>query len=80
MSERNAAGDPVPKRFRRLRFNPMRDVLPWVAAVVGIFMAIRGAFDLSASGDSQGLIVGLSLTAIAIAAFCINRWQSKRGL
>ncbi|WP_411699418.1 hypothetical protein [Conyzicola sp.] len=80
MSEEDAAGDPVPKRFRRLRFNPLRDVLPWVAAVVGVFMAIRGAFELGARGDSQDLILGLSLTAIAVAAFFINRWQAKRGL
>jgi hypothetical protein len=70
----------TPRRFRTLRPNPLRDVLPWVAVVVGVVLIIRGVFDISRHDDPAQLLIGFGLAALGLVVFFVNRWQSKRGL
>lgn len=70
----------TPRRFRTLQPNPLRDVLPWVAVVVGVVLIIRGVFDVSRHDDPARLLIGLGLAALGVVVFFVNRWQSKRGL
>ncbi len=79
MSESTDAEKPVPRRFRRLRFNPLRDVLPWVAVVVGSFLVVRAAIGRSPGDDIVWLVMGLVLTTLGIVVFFVNRWQARRG-
>jgi spore maturation protein SpmB len=60
-----------------LRFNPLREILPWVAVAVGIFHTIRAA---TGAMDSIFLITGPILTVIGITGFLIARWMKKRGI
>lgn len=80
MTEDGAEGRHVPRRFRRLKFNPLRDVLPIVGVIVGAFLAIRAVLGLSNGGDPTLVYVGSGLVVIAIVVFFVNRWQAKRGL
>jgi hypothetical protein len=80
MTQDGAEGKQVPRRFRRLKFNPLRDVPPIVAVIVGAFMAIRAASGLSNGGDPTLVYVGAGLVVVAVVVFFINRWQAKRGL
>jgi hypothetical protein len=40
MTQDGAEGKQVPRRFRRLKFNPLRDVLPIVAVIVGADLVV----------------------------------------
>ena len=80
MTEDGAEGRQVPRRFRRLKINPLRDVLPFVAVVIGAFMAIRAALGLRNGGDPTLIYVGVGLVVVAVLVFFVNRWQAKRGL
>lgn len=70
----------LPRRFRRLRLNPLRDVLPWVVVVVGVLVIVRGSFDLAGHHAPGPLFVGVGLVVIGSAVFFVNRWQARRGL
>jgi hypothetical protein len=73
-------GMQVSKRFQRLHFNPLRDVLPIVAVVAGAFIGIRAALQLSSGGNALFLYVGSGLIVIGVLMLIVNRWQAKRGL
>ena len=79
MSESTDGEKPVPRRFRRLKVNPLRDVLPWVAVVVGSVLVVRAALGRSPGDDVVWLVMGLALTALGIVVFFVNRWQARRG-
>lgn len=70
----------TPRRFRTLRPNPLRNVLPWVAVVVGVVLIIRGAVDVSRHDSPAQLLLGAGLAVIGLVVFFVNRWQAKRGL
>ncbi|NII52078.1 hypothetical protein [Frigoribacterium endophyticum] len=80
MTEDDSEGTGVPKRFQKLKFNPLRDVLPIVAVIVGVFMAVRAVAGLADGRDPLLIYVGSGLAVIGVAVFVINRWQGKRGL
>jgi hypothetical protein len=80
MTEDGPEGTGVPKRFRRLKFNPLRDVLPIVAVLVGMVLAVRAVAGLADGGDPLLIYVGSGLAVLGMAVFFINRWQRKRGL
>lgn len=80
MSNTDEKANETPRRFRTLRPNPLRDVLPWGAVVVGIVHAVRGGFELAHGSSPLQLLVGLGLAALGIIAFVIYRWQARRGL
>lgn len=80
MTEDGAESGQVPRRFRRLTFNPLRDALPIVAVIVGAVMAIRAAWGLSSGGDPTLVYVGAGLVVVGVVVFFVNRWQAKRGL
>ena len=71
--------DSTPKRFRRLRFNPLREILPYVCIVVGIVMAARHGFTFA---ENEGVLVicSLALVAVGIIAIPVNLWMKKRDL
>jgi len=79
MSESSDGDESVPRRFRRLRFNPLRDVMPWVAVVVGLFLVVRAALGRSPGDDPVWLVMGLVLAAVGIVVFFVDRWQARRG-
>lgn len=79
-TEDGAKSRQLPQRFRRLKFNPLRDVLPVVAVIVGAFMAIRASLGLSRGGNPTLVYVGAGLVVVAVVVFLVNRWQAKRGL
>ncbi|MFJ3385376.1 MULTISPECIES: hypothetical protein [unclassified Curtobacterium] len=79
MSHDEKEADDVPRRFRRLRFNPLRDVLPWVAVVVGLVVTLRGAFGVTRHDGPQQLLIGTGLVLIGVIVFLVNRWQARRG-
>ncbi|ROP75644.1 hypothetical protein EDF18_2269 [Frigoribacterium sp. PhB107] len=79
MSESTDSEKPVPRRFRRLKVNPLRDVLPWVAVVVGLVLVVRAALGRSPGDDTVWLVMGLVLAAVGIVVFFVNRWQARRG-
>jgi hypothetical protein len=80
MTDDGAGNMRVPKRFHKLTFNPLRDVLPIVAVIVGVFMAVRAVAGLADGGDPLLIYVGSGLAVLGVAVFFINRWQRKRGL
>lgn len=80
MSEGDERDDGAPQRFQRLRFNPIRDVLPWVVMVVGIIEAIRGLINIGHGGGPTMLLIGLGLVVLGAVAFIINTAQARRGL
>jgi len=80
MTEDDSEGTGVPKRFQKLKFNPLRDVLPIVAVIVGVFLAVRAVAGLAGGGDPLLIYVGSGLAVLGVAVFFINRWQRKRGL
>jgi hypothetical protein len=69
--------DEMPRRFRTLRFNPLRQVLPYVAIALGIFHTVRAA---TGAMDPIFLTTGPILIVIGVAAIFIFRWMKKRGL
>ena len=69
----------TPRRFRTLRFNPLRDVLPWVAVAAGVVLTIRAIAAIGSDGDAGFALAGPVLVVLGIAVFFINRWQAKRG-
>ena len=77
MSDEDDNTDARPRRFRTLRFNPLREVLPWVVIVVGVFQFIQAA---TGAMDSVFLIIGPVLIVIGISAFFLARWMKKRGI
>jgi spore maturation protein SpmB len=76
VSDDDESADVTPQRFRTLRFNPLRDVLPWLAVAVGAFQTIRAA---TGAMDSIFLIVGPVLVVIGISGFLLALWMKKRG-
>lgn len=64
------------RRFRRLRFSPLRDLLPWVAVAVGIALTIRAA---TGGMGSIFFIAGPALCVLGDIAFFVFRWMGKRG-
>lgn len=70
----------TPRRFRTLRPNPLRDVLPWVAVVVGVVLIVRGVVDIFRHNSPAQLLIGACLAVVGLVVFFINRWQAKRGL
>ncbi|WP_416393256.1 MULTISPECIES: hypothetical protein [unclassified Curtobacterium] len=70
----------TPRRFRTLRPNPLRDVLPLVGVVVGVVLVVRGVFDLVNRLGPDELLVGAGLAGIGLVVFFVNRWQARRGL
>ena len=79
MSESTDGEKPVPRRFRRLKSNPLRDVMPWVAVVVGLVLVVRAARGRSPGDDAVWLVIGLVLAALGVVVFFVNRWQARRG-
>jgi uncharacterized membrane protein len=79
MSESSDGDESVPRRFRRLRFNPLRDVMPWVAVVVGLFLVVRAMVGRSPGDDPVWLVMGVVLAVIGLVVFFVNRWQARRG-
>lgn len=79
MGDDHRNDDDVPPRFRRLRVNPLRDVLPIVVGVVGVVVAVSGWLRMNAGGDPLNPLVGVGLAVLGIVTFFINRWQAKRG-
>jgi len=71
--------DETPRRFRTLRPNPARDVLPWVAAVVGVVQAVRGGIELGHGASPVHLLIGLGLVVLGVVVGLVNRWQARRG-
>ncbi|MEK6311984.1 MAG: hypothetical protein V4755_14910 [Curtobacterium sp.] len=69
----------TPRRFRILRPNPVRDVLPWIAVVVGVVLIIRGIVAGSGHDDPAQMLIGVGLAVIVLVVFFINRWQARRG-
>ena len=72
----------TPRRFRTLRFNPLRDVLPWVAVAAGVVLTVRAIAAIAAigsDGDAGFALAGPVLVVLGVAVFFINRWQAKRG-
>lgn len=69
--------DGTPRRFRTLRFNPLREVLPYVAIALGIFHTVRAA---TGAMEPIFLTTGPILIVIGVAAILIFRWMKKRGL
>ena len=80
MTDDGAEGRRVPKRFRRLKFNPLRDVLPLVAVLVGAFMAVQAVVGVNNGGEPLLIYVGCGLVVVGVVMFFVNRWQAKRGL
>ena len=80
MTDDGAESRQMPKRFQRLKFNPLRYVLPIVAVIVGAFMAVRAVVGIHDGGKPLLIYVGSGLVMIGVAMFFINRWQAKRGL
>lgn len=80
MTPDNVDGRRGPKRFQRVRFNPLRDVLPVVLVVVGAFVAIRAVVGLGGGGDALFVYVGSGLIIVGVLVLIINRWQARRGL
>jgi L-lactate permease len=80
MTEDGAGDRRAPKRFQKLKFNPLRDVLPIVAVIVGVFLVVRAVAGLADGGDPLLIYVGSGLAVLGVAVFFINRWQRKRGL
>ena len=79
MSEDRGHDNSTPKRFRRLGFNPLREILPYVCIVVGIVMAARNGFTFV--GDDGVLVIcSLALVAVGVIAIPVNLWMKKRGL
>jgi spore maturation protein SpmB len=76
VSNDDESTDVPPQRFRTLRFNPLRDVLPWLAVAVGVFQTIQAA---TGAMDSIFLIVGPVLIVIGISGLLLARWMKKRG-
>jgi hypothetical protein len=79
-SDHRAGDGEVPKRFKRRTFNLLRDALPIVAVIVGVFLAVRTVAGLTGGGDPLLIYVGSGLAVLGVAVFFINRWQRKRGL
>lgn len=79
MSTADDNDDSTPKRFRRLKFNPLREILPYVCIVLGIVMAARRGFTFT---GNEGVLVicSLALVAVGIIAIPVNLWMKKRGL
>jgi hypothetical protein len=69
----------VPRRFRTLRPNPIRDVLPWVVIAVGVTLVFRGAFEIVGDHGPGQLFVGVGLVVLGLVVFFVNRWQARRG-
>jgi hypothetical protein len=71
--------DSTPKGFRRLKFNPMREFLPYVCIILGIVTAARHGVTFA---GNEGVLVICSLALIAVGAIAIpvNLWMKKRGL
>lgn len=61
MTEDGVGDTQVPKRFQRLKFNPLRDVLPAVAVIVGVFIAVSAVARLADGGDPLLVFVGSGL-------------------
>ena len=79
MSESTDGEKPVPRRFRRLKSNPLRDVMPWVAVVVGLVLVVRAALGRSPGDDAVWLVMGLVLAALGVVVFFVDHWQARRG-
>ena len=56
-----------------MRPNPARDVLPWVAAVVGVVQAVRGGIELAHGGSPVHLLIGLGLVVLGVVVGLVNR-------
>lgn len=80
MTDGHEEANETPRRFRTLRPNPLRDVLPRVVVAVGIIQSVRGGTDLAHGGSLAQMLIGLGLTVLGIVVFLINRWQARRGL
>jgi hypothetical protein len=76
MSE-NRSTDDTPRRFRTLRFNPLREMLPWVAIVVGIVQTARAG---TGAIDPIFTMLGLVLIVVGGSGFFVGRWLEKRNL
>jgi hypothetical protein len=79
MSSADDTDDSTPKRFRRLKFNPLRELLPYVCIVLGIVMAARHGFTF-AGDDGVLVICSLALVAVGAIAIPVNLWMKKRRL
>jgi ABC-type enterochelin transport system permease subunit len=77
--ESTDAGKPVPRRFRRLRSTPLRDVVPWVAVVVGLLLVVRAMLGRDPGDDPVWLVTGIVLGVLGIVVFFVDRWQARRG-
>lgn len=70
----NPANRTTPRRFRRLpKGGPLRLVMPCVGIAAGAAMAVKGAVELQAHGDSLSLWLGLGLVVAGVVAFFVNR-------
>jgi len=80
MRDGHEEANETPRRFRTLRPNPLRDVLPWVVVAVGIIQSVRGGIDFAHGGSPAQMLIGLGLAVLGIVMFLINRSQARRGL
>lgn len=62
-----------------MKFNPLREILPYVCIILGIVMAARRGFTFT---GNEGVLVicSLALVAFGIIAIPVNLWMKKRGL
>jgi uncharacterized membrane protein len=79
MNDSTEGEAPGPRRFRRLTFDPLRHVMPWVAVVVGLFLVVRAALGRSPGDDAPWLVMGLALVVVGIAVFVVDRRRARRG-
>ena len=77
MIQEDGRDSSTPRRFRTLRFNPLRALLPWFAVAAGLYLTIRGA---TGGMDAIFVVLGPALVVLGIAAFFLYRWMAKRGI
>jgi hypothetical protein len=74
---KNDSTDETPRRFRTLRFNPLRDLLPWVAVAVGVVQTVRAG---TGAIDPIFMTLGPALIVLGVSGFFVGRWLKKRNL
>ena len=71
--------EPTPRRYK-WRYGPLRLVAPWVAALVGGVLVVRGIIDLQERGEPLFIYIGSGLVVLAAVFFFLYRWMAKRGV
>lgn len=69
MTEEEVGDRQVPKRFQRLKLNPLRDVLPISAVILAVLMAVSALTGLADGGDPLLTFVGSGLAVVGVVVF-----------